>query len=212
MGGDTIGATGTTSSAPTSTTLTDSTQTWTTNQWVGHVVTVGSVFGLVVSNTATVLTIDLWHNPTLPIPTVTGGGLAGETAGTTPGSGTYLIQPGNAPAWYIGLSTSATAPSATDTLLGSELWASGGGLNRSRATYSHTTGASSFALSKTYIMNSSDNSGSAATINKIGSFQAQVLATPTSANSGPMMFETAVPNPPVLVSGDQVAITDTISI
>lgn len=210
MGGDVVGFTGTTTSAPTATTATDTGASFGSNTLVGHIVTIGSTFGVIVSHTSTVLTVDMWHNPTLPITSVTGGGTAGETAAATPSSGVYVILPGNAPAWYMALSTNATAPTSTDTALAGELWVSGGGLNRSRATYAHTTGASSYTLSKTYIMNASDNGGSAATINKIGIFNFQVTTTPSGSTG--MLFETAVPNPPVLVSGDQVAVSDVISI
>ncbi len=46
-----------TASAITSTTLTDSTKSWATDQWQGWEVRVGTVHGVVLSNTATVLTL-----------------------------------------------------------------------------------------------------------------------------------------------------------
>lgn len=217
MGGDSVGDNGTTSSAPTATTVTDSTKSWTTNQWVGHAVVMGNnVIGHVLSNTGTVLTIDMWHSPTYPLASVSGGTTAGETAATTPGTGTYIIMPGNVPAWYFGLSTATRAVNAADTFLTndgttiSELWASGGGLNRSRATYSHTTGAASYNLSKTFQAVAAD--GSSVQTNKMGTFQHQVTAAPTTTTSGGMWSEDLIPSAPTLIPGDSVAVTCAVSI
>lgn len=217
MGGDVVGDSGTTTSAPTATTATDTGKSWATNKWVGHIVVMGNNrYGVVLSNTGTVLTIDMWHSADAPLTAVTGGTFAGETAGSTPGSGTYIILPGSAPAWYIGISTNATAPAAGHTFLDngsgaiSELWAASGGLNRSRATWAHTTSASTYTLTFTYTMVSAD--GSSQTLQKIGVFQAQVTAAPSASTSGPMLFSTALPSPPTLVPGDSVAITETVTI
>lgn len=108
------------------------------------------------------------------------------------GTGAY------AAANYIGLSTDATAPAAGDTTLTGEL--SGSGLSRAQATYGHTAGASSFTLSKTFT--SAD--ATPHTINKIGVFNA--------ASGGTLVFETALTSPPNLVLGDQVTITETVTI
>lgn len=110
--------------------------------------------------------------------------------------GTTGAQP--APANYIGLTEDATAPAAGDTTLTGEL--AGNGLGRAQATYAHTTGASTYTLTKTFT--SSD--GTARTIRKAGVFNA--------AANGTMVFETAVTNPPVLQSGDQLTLTETVTI
>ncbi len=205
LGGDLlVGDTGTSTSAPTVTTLSDTGKAWTVNGYVGHVVSIGSTYGVVLSNTATVLTIDMWHTPTAP-----------DTVATTPASGVYVISAGQAPAWYIGISVTNTTPLIADTFLNnagsiSELWAAGGGLNRARATWAHTTAAASYTLTKQFTMAAAD--GSSLTLNKIGVFSAQVTAAPSAATSGPMLFETAVPSPPTLVPGDQVTFTETVSI
>jgi hypothetical protein len=112
------------------------------------------------------------------------------------GTGTY------APANYIALSTNATAPASGDTTLAGELNNASGGLNRAQATYAHTAGTSSYTLTKTFTANSND--GASNTIQKIGVFNA--------ASVGTLVFETAVPSPPTLVSGDQITITETVSI
>lgn len=59
--------------------VTDSTKSWTVNQWVARSVVIGSSYGVVVSNTATTLTLDAWKN-------VTSGASV-----SPPGNGTYLI-------------------------------------------------------------------------------------------------------------------------
>lgn len=216
LGGDTVGDNGTTTSAPAATTVTDTGKAWTVNKWAGHIVVMGNnVFGVVLSNTATVLTIDMWHGPATALLAVTGGTFAGETAAATPATGTYVILPGQAPAWYMGLSVTAAAPAATDTFLNnagsiSELWAANGGLNRSRAAYAHTTSATSYTLSFTYQMVAAD--GASVTLQKLGIFPAQVTAVPTAATSGPMFLETAIPSPPTLIPGDSVANTESVNI
>ena len=185
--GKSTGDTGTTSSAPTATTATDSGKSWTTNQWAGHIVTIAGVYGVILSNTGTVLTIDRWYTPGTP----------GGAAASTPSSGVYVIVPGNAPSWWMAVTENSTAPAVTDTTLSGEL--TSGGFARALATYAHTAGASTFTLSKTFT--SSD--GTARTLNKMATFNAQ--------NAGRMFFQTAIPSPPTLVSGDAVTITDTIS-
>lgn len=217
MGGDRVGDNGTTTSGPTATTVTDTGKSWTVNGWTGHIVVMGNnVFGVVNSNTATVLTIDMWHTANTPLLAVPSGTFAGEAAASTPASGTYIILPGNAPAWYMGLSSDSFAPAAGHTYMQtsgaaiSELWAASGGLNRSRAAWAHTPGAASYTLTYTYQMVAAD--GSSITINKMGVFCSQVTATPTTGTSGPMLFHTALPSPPTLVPGDQVTVTDTVSL
>lgn len=108
------------------------------------------------------------------------------------GTGSY------AAANYIALTENATAPAAGDTALTGELTA--GGLGRAQATYAHTAGASTYTLTKAFT--SSD--ATPRTINKAAVFNA--------ASGGSMPFETAVPSPPTLVSGDQLTTTETVSI
>jgi hypothetical protein len=186
MGGDIAGDTGT-STAIGATTMTDSGKSWTVNGYRGHAVYTGSCYGMVISNTATVLTIDKWYAPATP----------GGSAASTPSTGVYVITPGQGPAWWLGLSTDGTAPASGDTTLASEL--AGSGLGRSLCTYAHTGAATTYTLSKTFT--SSD--GTPRTINKVGVFY--------SSNGGQLVFETAVPSPPTLVSGDQLTVTETVT-
>lgn len=195
LGGDTIptnsGARqpfGTATSAPTTTTITDTGRTWNANEWLGHMVASGNVYGVVLSNTSTALTIDKWYAPNNP----------GGAAGTTPSNGDkYVILTGGAPVWWMGLSENASI-AVTDTTLGSEL--SGSGWTRQIATWAHTTNTTSYTL--TALFTSSD--GTTRTIASMGLFNA--------SSAGVMMFETLVSPTAVMVSGDQVTLTDTISI
>lgn len=59
--------------------VTDSTKAWTVNQWVGKSVVISTKYGVVVSNTATTLTLDAWKVITTGAST------------SAPSSGTYLI-------------------------------------------------------------------------------------------------------------------------
>lgn len=53
-----------TATASSTTTLTDSSATWTTNQWAGSFINAGSSTAVIVSNTATVLTVASWTGGT----------------------------------------------------------------------------------------------------------------------------------------------------
>ena len=112
----------------------------------------------------------------------------GDTASTA--TGIY------APANYIGVSANASAPVAGNTALAGEVV--GGTLNRKQAVYAHTDGTNSYTLTATFI------SDQTITLQKIGIFNA-----PTG---GTMAFETALNAPAVLVSGDQVQITETVTL
>lgn len=65
--------------------MTDSSKNWTVDQWCRFTVRIGSRFGVVLSNTATTLTIGEWY--------VTGSANATNsfTAGSTPAAGAYTI-------------------------------------------------------------------------------------------------------------------------
>lgn len=114
----------------------------------------------------------------------------GDTAST--GTGTY------AAANWLALTENVTAPAAGDTALTGELAAFG--LARAQAAYAHTGGAATYTLTKTFT--SSDVS--TRTIQKVGVFNA--------SSAGTLVFSTAVPSPPALVSGDSLTITETVSI
>jgi hypothetical protein len=198
MGGDVMGAGGT-STGTTATSLTDTGQAWGVNAFTGHIVaTAGAagVYGVVVSNTATVLTIDRWNTPATP----------GSTAGATPGAATaYVILPGNAPAEFMALTANATAPAATDTALTGEIVTAGGGLIRKICPYAHTAGAASYTLTPVFTANATD--ALPVTVAKIGVFQSVVGA------SGNLLFETLLGTTATLsANGDQLTITETVTL
>lgn len=168
---------------------------WTVNQWAGKFVTAGTVYGVIVSNTATALTIDRWYNPVTP----TGA------AGTTPAANTsFSILGGAAPVNYMAVTTDATAVAVTDTALASERNVAGGGLNRTPATYAHTTGASSYTLTATFTANGSDT-GLPATFDKMGTFDSATPAT------GVMFHESLFTGATVNASGDSFTVTQTVN-
>jgi len=149
-----------------------------------------TVYGVITSNTATVLTVDQWYNGT----STTGA------AGTTPNAtGQYIILPGQNPAAWMAVTTDATAPSTADTTLASELTT--GGMARAVGTWAHTAAATTYTLVHTWTATATN------TINK----EAQFGAATTTAG-GVMPFESAEPSPPTLVSGDTLQNTITITI
>ena len=152
---------------------------------------VGSkVYGTIVSNSATVLTVDQWTDPT----STTGA------AGTTPnGTCSYIIGPGQNPAAWLALTSDSGAPVASDTTLASELATSG--FTRKVGSYSHGAAGTTYVLAATFTATGS------ATINKEA-----VLGACNVTGGGVMPFESAEPTPPSLLSGDSLAQTVTITI
>jgi hypothetical protein len=144
-----------------------------------------TVFGVIVSNTATVLTVDRWYNP---------GTLA---AGTTPNAtATYQILPGQMPAIFLALTENATAPAASDVTLTGELTTDG--FARAIGVFAHTAAADNYTLQKTFTATGTRQ------INKEAVFGA--------ASGGVMPFESAEPDPPTLVSGDTLTQTVTVTV
>lgn len=192
LGGDIAGYTGT-STGTAATTLTDTGAAWTTNAYAGHVVATGSVYGVIASNTATALTVDKWYTPGSP----------GGAAAATPATGAYVVLPGGQPAFWMALTANATAPASTDTTLAGEIATTGGGLVRGVATYAHTSGASTYTLTKTFTANGSDVLP--VTLAKVGTFN--------SSAGGRMAQETLLSATATLsASGDQTTITDTMTL
>jgi hypothetical protein len=192
MGGNRAGEANTATST-TATSLTRTGATWTTDQWIGHLVQAGTVYGVVLSNTATVLTVDRWYNPATP------GGAAGSTPS---GTSAYMILPGAAPAWYMAITANSSAAAAGDTTLTGEITTAGGGLIRQIATYAHTTGANTYTLTGTYVANGSDTLP--VTVAKMGTFNSIV--------SGRMVHETLLSATATLSAvSDQLTVTQTVT-
>jgi hypothetical protein len=144
-------------------------------------------WGIIQSNSGTVLTVDQWYS---------GGTWA---IGTTPNAtGLYTVLPGQAPAMWIAVTGNATAPTSADTTLNTE--ATTNGFGRQLAVYAHTAAATTYTLQTTFTAT--------------GSLTIQVECESGSAvaNKGVMPFESAVPSPPVMISGDTCQITSTITI
>lgn len=149
---------------------------------------VGStVYGICTSNSTTNISVDRWYTPASP------AGAAGTTPNATAG---FIVLPGSGPAVYLALTASVFTPNATDTTLAGELVTNG----FSRAYYTtltHTTGATSYSIAHTFTATGTS------TINNEG-----VL---TAASLGTLVFESAEPSPPTLVSGDTLAQTVSVS-
>lgn len=200
MGGDTVGYTGTATNSS-STTLTATSTPWVASAYIGHIVVTTSAalaYGVITANTTSVLTVDRWYTPGSP-----GTGSATTPTTTT----TFIILPGNAPYWYMALDTGVHTPGASDTALNTEIVTSGGGLIRKLATYAHTTSATSYSLAATFIANGSDSLGSPVTITNIGIFNT------LTGSTGRLQFYTPVtPTATISASGDQLTVTDTVTI
>jgi hypothetical protein len=86
-GTGTIAGTSGTATSTTATSLTNTGASWTVNGWAGRYIFAANRVGVVISNTATVATIDLWRDPATPT------GAAGSTpSGTSTASGGLIRQ------------------------------------------------------------------------------------------------------------------------
>ena len=99
------------------------------------------------------------------------------------------------PADYIALTEDAGAPASGSSTLTGELT---GDLGREQATYAHTDGTATYTLTNTW---TSDQS---ATVRKIGVFNA--------SSGGTLVFETELNAEATLVSGDQLQVTETVTL
>jgi hypothetical protein len=114
--------------------------------------------------------------------------------GTEVNAGTGNMRPAD----FLAITENSDAPAAGDTALTGEL--SGGGLERSQATYSHSAASTTYTL--VFEWTSSD--GTPREINKNAVFNA--------SSTGTMPFESLVPSPPTLVAGDKLENTITVDI
>lgn len=83
------------------------------------------------------------------------------------------------------------------------------GFARALAVYTHSVGAQTSSLQKTFT-NSAAAGANPHTIYEVAIFSPTVAATPGAANTGTMVFETAEPNPPLLTGTDSVNQTVTV--
>lgn len=135
--------------------------------------------------------------PAGPVALVMNGGLdyaAAQLGGTA--SATAVAN-------WVALTANSTAPAATDTVLTGEIATAGGGLVRAQAAWAHTTGATTYTLSKTFTANGSDVLP--VTVAKVGCF--------TASTSGTMVAETLVsPTATFSASGDNMPLTWTFTV
>ena len=149
-----------------------------------------TVYGVIVTNAATLVTVDRWVAAGSPF-----------AAGTTPnGTAQYQVLPGNAPSWFMALSTTVQSGAAGDTVLAGEL-TSGGFARAPFTTLTHTLATTSYSLANTFTASATQ------TINSEALFNASGAAGVTATTGGVMSFESAEPNAPTLVSGDTLAQT-----
>jgi hypothetical protein len=156
------------------------------------------VYGVIISNTATALTVYRWTNPATP------GGANGSTPGVNVA---YIIVPSVAPFAYMGLSANAS-PAAGDAALTAEIVTSGGGLIRKICPFAHTASATTFTQTPVFTANGSDSLP--VTIASIGMFQ-DLPSTPTTAVGQPIFTTSLNATATLTTSGDQVTVTETVT-
>jgi hypothetical protein len=113
-------------------------------------------------------------------------------SGGAAGAGTGTMRPAD----YIGLTADTTAPAAGDTTLTGEITT--GSLTRAQGAFAHTSGTASYTLTKTF------TSDQTIVVAKLGIFNA--------STGGTMAFETLLNSTASMQSGDQLAITETVSL
>jgi hypothetical protein len=202
MGGGSVGSSGTASAAPTATTMTDGTKSWTTNQWAGYTVVCGSVYGIVLSNTATVLTVDQWYAAATP----------GGAAGATPANGaTYAILPGGMAGWFCIISTSSALPASGDTSVVGGITAAtdaGGGLVPKICPYAHTAGTNTFTMTPVFTMNAADVTN----VGAVTIYQAGFGKSLNTFNAATLYWKSCINfSATMAASGDQLTLTETVT-
>lgn len=154
--------------------------------------TTAPVYGNIVSNTTSVATIDQWWTAT-------------DTVGTTPANtNAFIIGAGGfSSARFIALTTNASAASATDTTLASEI--TSGGCGRALGTFARGSnpsgGSGSFTLTKAFSVTSTFTA-----IHKAGLF-----CCLTSAGADPMILETVLNVDATVANGDTLTLTWSIT-
>jgi hypothetical protein len=112
--------------------------------------------------------------------------------GANPNAGTSDMRPAD----YIALSPNGDSPAAGNTVLPNEITV--GDLARAQGVYAHTNGTASYTVTKTF---TSDQS---ITVLKLGILN--------DASTGTLVFETLLNSAAVLDPGDQVLITETVTL
>lgn len=192
IGSPGFGVSGTIATASSATSLTATSTPFVANAYKGWTVvaeesTNAPVSANIGSNSTSVLTVDAWRN-------------GDDSAGNTPGStANYAIYPTFRPR-YMGLTENASAASAASTTLTGEITT--GGASRALTSYVHSASTSTMTLSKTFSI-----SATFPAIHKMGLF----TASNTTA-AGILGYESVLNADANVVSGDSLAVTDTITI
>jgi hypothetical protein len=168
---------------------------YTTNQLAGMRIvipvtglTTRPVYGNIISNTTSVITVDGWWD------------ISTEAIGTTPAAtSAFVILPGYGSGRYMALTQDAAAAAATDTALASEITT--GGCARALAAYAHTLGQSTYTLTKAFSVTSTF-----AAIHKMAIFMVG------TGVAGPMLYESVLNADASVVNGDSLTITETVTI
>ncbi len=157
-------------------------------------ITTAPVYANCVSNTTSVITIDQWWK-------------VDDTTGTTPANtNAFQLAPGGVGAIrFMGLTTDASAASAADVVLATEI--TNNGANRQLATYAHTFGANTLTLSKQFSI-----TGTLTAIHKMGLFPCLPQGGTTEGLGGACFFETVLNADATVVNGDTLTVTDTITL
>lgn len=166
-------------------------------QIVAAATTAGStVYGVILNNTATVLNVDRWVTAANPFAQAT----------TPDATAKYSVIQCMAPGWYMGLSNTVQSGAATDRVLAGEI--TSGGFSRTQAvTITHTVAAATYSLAKTLTASATFTINSEAVFTALSA----TAGVGAASTSGIMLFESAEPNAPTLVSGDTLAQTVTVN-
>lgn len=176
---------------------------------IGSVVCRANRYGIILQHSATAATgatIDQWYDPTTGL------------QGSTPAAGQWMIAPGNAHAIQMGLSTATATINATDTCLGgtsvSEIWNSGGGLNRGVCVFGHTRGTPSASYTLTKVFTSTGSDPASSTVHRVGIFQHAVNAAPSTTTTGIMIYVTNLSADAIITNNgtDSLTVTETVTI
>ena len=201
-GGGQVGTTGQ-ATGSTATTLTNSGAAWAVNGWAGYRVYASAsasamVWGNILSNTATALTVDRWYAPSTP------GGAAGSTPSATGG---YMVADGGVvSAWFMGLTATNITPGVTDHALAGEYAVAGGGLVRKICPFALTSGTSPMTMTLTPVFTANGTDTLPQTFYAMSVGVSMVVAATTLV----MKFESSLSAPQTLSApGDQLTITAT---
>jgi hypothetical protein len=196
LGGGQLGYAGTATATGTAS-LTATGTPWTASAYIGMVVVASAgAYGVILSNTTSVLTIDRWYTLATP-----GGSAASTPSGTT----TFVIVNGGAFAMFMGLSNTNITPAVTDTTMTGEITTASGGLIRKIYTWAHSAGTTTTTATGVFTVNGSD------TI-PVTVYAMNISTSLLTGSTVTMAYETSLSASATLSAiGDQLTVTETIT-